>query len=88
MKELARELGVGYSWFRHTFTAHTGLSPHQYLLEFRLVSARTLLAETEWSVKEIALKTGFEDEHYFSRLFRQKLNVTPSQWRSRSRHRE
>ena len=86
MKLLARELGVSYSWFRHTFTAHTGLSPHQYLLELRLVRARSLLAETEFAIKEIATRTGFEDEFYFSRLFRQKLKLTPSQWRTRSRH--
>ena len=86
MSLLAQELGVGYRWFRSTFTAHTGLSPHQYLLEFRLVRARNLLAESELSIKEIAMQTGFEDEHYFSRLFRQKMNVTPSQWRSRRRH--
>lgn len=85
VKELARELGVSYSWFRHTFVAHTGLSPHQYLLEFRLVRARSLLAETNLSVKEIAMQTGFGDEFYFSRLFRQKQNLTPSQWRNRSR---
>ena len=84
MKSLARELGVSYHWFRSTFAMHTGLAPHQYLLEMRLVRARNLLAETRLSVKEIAVQTGFQDEHYFSRLFRQKLNVTPSQWRSRS----
>jgi len=86
MKLLARELGVSYSWFRHTFTAHTGLSPHQYLLEFRIVRARNLLAESEFSIKEIATQTGFEDEFYFSRLFRQKLNLSPTQWRNRNRH--
>jgi transcriptional regulator GlxA family with amidase domain len=63
---------------------HTGLAPHQYLLEMRLVRARNLLVGTNLSIKGIAVQTGFEDEHYFSRLFRQKLNVTPSQWRSRS----
>jgi AraC-like DNA-binding protein len=88
MTALARELGVSYSWLRHTFTTHTGLSPHQYLLELRLVRARTLLAETEFSVKEIAARTGFGDEFYFSRLFRQKLNLTPSQWRNRNRRRK
>ena len=86
MESLAQELGVSYSWFRSTFTVHTGLSPHQYLLELRLVRARNLLAETEFSIKEIATQTGFEDEFYFSRLFRQKLNLSPSQWRNRSRH--
>jgi AraC-like DNA-binding protein len=85
IKKLAQELGVSYSWFRSTFAAHTGLSPHQYLMEFRIVCARNLLAGTELPVKEIAMQTGFGDEHYFSRLFRQKLNVTPSQWRQRSR---
>lgn len=88
MELLARELGVSYSWFRSTFAAHTGLSPHQYLLELRILRARNLLAETELSIKEIALQTGFEDEHYFSRLFRKKLNLPPSQWRNRSRHRK
>jgi AraC-like DNA-binding protein len=85
IKLLAHELGVSYSRFRHMFASHTGMSPHQYLLEFRLVRARSLLADTELSIKEIAAQTGFEDELYFSRLFRQKLNVTPSQWRNRSR---
>lgn len=85
MKQLAEEIGVSYSWFRSTFVAHTGLSPHQYLLELRLVRARNLLAETNLSVKEIAMQTGFEDEHYFSRLFRRKMNLTPGQFRSRSR---
>lgn len=87
MTLLARELGVSYSWFRHTFTAHTGLSPHQYLLELRLVRARNLLVETELPIKEIARQAGFEDELYFSRLFRQRMNLTPSQWRSRDRYR-
>lgn len=82
---LARDLGMSYSWFRSTFVTHTGLSPHQYLLEFRLARARSLLVETELSIKEIAIQTGFEDEFYFSRLFRQRLNLTPSQWRRRSR---
>lgn len=84
MKVLAEEIGVGYSWFRHAFVVHTGLSPHQYLLELRLVRARKLLAETNLAVKEIAMQTGFEDEHYFSRLFRRKLNFTPGQFRKRS----
>jgi AraC-like DNA-binding protein len=84
MKLLAQEFGVSYSWFRSKFVAHTGLSPHQYLLESRLLRARNLLAETQLSVKAVAMQTGFGNEHYFSRLFRQRLNCTPSQWRSRS----
>ena len=87
MKLLARDIGLSYSGFCHTFTEHTGLSPHRYLLELRLIRARSLLAETELSIKEISAQTGFKDELYFSRVFRRKLNLTPSKWRSQSRHR-
>jgi transcriptional regulator GlxA family with amidase domain len=81
---LMRELGVSYSWFRNTFTRHTGLSPHQYRLHLRLDRARNLLTQTRLSVKEVAAKAGFDDEHYFSRLFRRKIGFTPSEWRARS----
>jgi AraC-like DNA-binding protein len=87
IKNLARELGVSYSWFRGTFKAHTGLSPHQYLLELRIARARALLVETALSVKQIATEAGFQDEHYFCRCFRRRLNFTPSAWRRRSRGR-
>ncbi|HTB84770.1 MAG TPA: AraC family transcriptional regulator [Candidatus Sulfotelmatobacter sp.] len=82
---LAKKLGVSYSWFRKAFVAHTGLSPYQYLLELRLVRARRLLVETEFSVKEIAMQTGFKDQFYFSRHFRRKMNLTATEWRRRSR---
>ena len=81
---LARELNLSYSSFRHTFQQHTGSSPHQYLLELRLVRARNLLKQTALSVKEIAQQTGFKDEHYFCRYFKMKAGMTPGQWRSRS----
>jgi AraC-like DNA-binding protein len=83
---LARELNVSYSSFRHTFQQHTGASPHQYLLELRLMRARNRLTQTTQSVKEIAQQVGFDDEHYFCRFFKTKTGFTPGQWRSRSLH--
>ena len=81
---MARDLNVSYSSFRHTFQQHTGSSPHQYLLELRLVRARNLLTQTPLSVKEVSQRAGFEDEHYFCRFFKLKTGMTPVQWRSRS----
>ena len=84
-QEIARDLNVSYSSFRHTFQQHTGASPHQYLLELRQVRARNLLSQTMLSVKEIAQQAGFGDERYFCRFFKMKTGLTPGQWRSRSR---
>jgi AraC-like DNA-binding protein len=84
VQALARELNVSYSSFRHTFQQHTGSSPHQYLLELRLVRARNLLTQTKQSVKEITQQAGFADEQYFCRFFKMRTGLTPGQWRSRS----
>jgi AraC-like DNA-binding protein len=82
LPQVAQDLGVSYSWLRRTFAEHTGLAPHQYWLELRLVRARNLLSQTLLTVKEAARQVGFEDEHYFCRLFRKKTGFTPGQWRA------
>jgi transcriptional regulator GlxA family with amidase domain len=79
--DLARGLGVSYSWFRRTFAHHTGLSPHQYRLQLKVGRARTLLRETALTVKEVAFRCGFESEQYFCRLFRRKTGLAPGEWR-------
>jgi AraC-like DNA-binding protein len=84
LPELARQLNISYSAFRRGFTHHTGLSPHQYLLELRLARARNLLGETTLAVKEVAAASGFTDEHYFCRLFRQRTGSRPTAWRERA----
>ena len=88
LKRLARELNVGYTWFRRSFLQHTGLSPYQYLLQLRIARARALLTNTTLTIKETAHRTGFENEHYFSRQFRKKTGLTPSQWCTDSRKME
>lgn len=82
--ELALELKVSYRWFRRAFAQHTGLSPHQYLLEIRLARARDLLAQTSLPLKEIGARIGFEDAQYFCRLFHEKVGMTPGLWRERA----
>jgi transcriptional regulator GlxA family with amidase domain len=85
VQELAKELGTSYRSFRSHFTRHTGMSPHQYLIEMRILRGRNLLAETDYKVKEVASQVGFQDEHYFSRLFRSRMGVSPGEWRTRSK---
>lgn len=81
LPDLARSLGVSYSWFRRMFAHHTGLSPHQYRLQLRVGRARALLSESTLTVKEVAFRCGFESEQYFCRLFRRKTGLAPGEWR-------
>jgi len=69
LKALADELQVGYAWLRRNFRYHTGLALHQYHLQLRINRAMHLLSGTTVAIKEVADQTGFEDPHYFSRVF-------------------
>lgn len=80
-EELARELRVSYDWLRRMFPRHTGLPLHQYHLQLRLNKAMELLSGADCSVKEAAVRTGFTDEYYFSRLFKKKTGRSPTAWR-------
>ncbi len=85
LRELADELHVGYAWLRREFRRHTGLALHQYHLQMRVNKAMVLLNGTDAAIKEIGSQTGFEDAHYFSRIFKRKTGFAPEDWRRLSR---
>ncbi|MDD7455925.1 MAG: ATP-binding protein [Bacteroidales bacterium] len=64
--------------------AVTGETSSAYLLRIRLSRAKRLLDDPKnFKIGDIAFKCGFEDFAYFSRVFKQKYGVTPSQYRKR-----
>lgn len=67
------------------FRREYGITIMQYVNELRLRAAANELATTDLSVKQIALRSGFSEVDYFSRCFRKKHGVTPTEYRARSR---
>ena len=59
----------------------TGNSTSAYILHVRVEKAKRLLATNEIPIGDIAVQCGFDDSSYFSRVFRQVYQVTPSQFR-------
>lgn len=84
-EDLAKRLGVSYSWFRQHFRNYTDLPPGQYFIQLRLNKAKRLLAETSFSMQQIADSCGFQSQYYFSRVFKKKVDMTPTEWRKYSR---
>jgi AraC-like DNA-binding protein len=80
MNDFARQLNLEYAELRRLFKSYTGMSPYQYFLHLKINKAKDLLAQGEYSVKEIAYMLSFENQYYFSRLFKSKTGVPPSQW--------
>jgi AraC-like DNA-binding protein len=65
------------------FKKATGVSPHRYLLQVRVNSARSLLAAGAGgrSLAEVAAAVGFADQSHLTRHFKRMLGVTPKQMR-------
>lgn len=80
MDRLASRLNMSYSSFRRLFKIETGFAPRQFALEAKLQKARDLLVRTDAAPHLIAEQCGM-DSHYFSRLFKKKLGLTPTAFR-------
>ena len=81
LKELAKKQNIGYSYFRKMFKKYTGVAPHQYHIELKIMRAKELLSSTDKSIKEISYDLEFQSIHYFSRIFKEKTGVSPSEFR-------
>lgn len=59
------------------------ITPYKYILNAKIETAQTLLVSTNISVKEIAFKLSFADEHYFSNMFKKTTGVSPKNYRNK-----
>jgi AraC-like DNA-binding protein len=81
LEVLADITGFSRCYFARAFKQSVGMPPHYYLMQRRLERAQKLLAESNMSLAQIALESGFGDQSHFSRRFRLFLGVTPSAFR-------
>lgn len=78
---IADHLNIERTYLYRLFKDITGSSPQEYLLDYRIRRACTLLKETDLPVSDIARSVGYDDALYFSRLFKQKKKQTPTRYR-------
>ena len=73
--------GISGTYFRSIFESHYGTSPQKYISSKRLSHAKTLIDGGDYgSISEIAASAGYSDPLYFSRAFKKKYGVSPSQY--------
>jgi AraC family carnitine catabolism transcriptional activator len=69
--------GISRRQLERLFRAHLGDTPTGYYLKLRLSRARHLLEQTEMSVLQVALASGFDSAPYFSRAYRALFGRSP-----------
>lgn len=78
---MARQCGVGLTYFSSQVIMLTGETPAKYLLRLRMKRAQELLKETNCSLREICTQTGFGGESHFVQQFGKRFGETPNAWR-------
>src|SRR6185369_14817157 len=85
VRRLARVSGVSEAHFARSFKEAFGVPPHRYLLTRRIERAAAILRDTDFSITEIAFRTGWESVGTFGRTFRDVTGESPSAVRARAR---
>lgn len=80
-KDVADNLGIGYTWFRRTFKEYVGISPGQYQLQLKHLKAKELLMNDKLPISEISFELGFESISQFSNFFKKHSGISASEYR-------
>ncbi len=81
---IAHSMGYSPGYLTKSFTAEHGITPSKYLNQLRLNKAKSLLKNNmEYSVKTISEMVGYEDQGYFSRIFKKYMGISPIDYREK-----
>lgn len=81
--ELADLLHFSEPYFMRFFKKYTGTTCVAYINEFRMNKAAELLIGTDLSVMEVAMQVGMHNISYFNRMFKNKYDITPKEYRKK-----
>lgn len=81
IQDVADKVGINRSYLTNIFKREMNMSPQEFLINFRLEKAAEMLRGSEEPVGSIASIVGYTDALTFSKAFKQKYGVTPTEFR-------
>lgn len=84
MDDVARELGTNRTYLSRMLKAEFDTTFSELVTSLRMSHAETLLRETDLSIMEIAMQSGFADDRYFSRRFKKIHGISPNEYRKKT----
>jgi len=79
--DLANAVGLSKYYFTRVFKKYTGIPPYQFIINQRINQAKKLLEDTELSMHEISVMTGFYDKANFCKKFKMHVGLAPLDYR-------
>jgi len=82
VQTFSEQLNVTPAYLSDVLRINTGKTAIEHIHTKIISEAKILLKQTDLTASEIAIKLGYDSPHYFSRLFKKKINLTPIQFRN------
>lgn len=77
---IVEEMHLSHSKFIYKVKGLTGLTPSEFFKSYKLTKAAELLRKGEYNISEVAYMTGFTTLAHFSKVFKKKFGISPSQY--------
>lgn len=87
LEELAMELFMSRSQFFRKVKSITNSTPQEIIRSYKLKKAAEFLSEEDLSVADVSVKVGFKSRTHFSKLFKERFELTPSKYAEKYRKR-
>lgn len=81
LEEVAEKCDLAPTYLSKLFKTQTGIGFADYLIQIRIEKAKEYLIHTNESVKAISARVGYQDDKYFSKLFRRSVGIKPTEYR-------
>jgi iron complex transport system substrate-binding protein len=81
LNDFAKSKNVSTAYLIAKFKEYYHCTPYEYLVQCRIDSAINMLKYTHLSIKEIASLLNFNDQYYFSNLFKERVGMSPKKFR-------
>lgn len=88
LEDIAETLGISSSYLSRLFKKETGVSLQDFINDVRVEKAANLLVYSDETLPGIAEYVNFPSQSYFGKIFKQKMQVTPKQYRERYKPKE
>lgn len=86
LSDLASAIHINPTYLSRRFHEEVGISFSDYLMQYRIqMSKKYLTSHLNWSISDVAEKTGFNSQHYFSSVFRKLTGITPKDFREKEK---
>lgn len=81
LERMSQIIGISSYYFSKLFKVETGTTFVDYLTDLRMTKASELLAFGKGTVKDVSSAVGYVDANYFSRIFKKRFGVSPSEYK-------